>query len=192
MTRWIAVIPLLVAVGCAYRGTARSFDPEELRRDPGWIAVTGVPLRLQEGEEDCGVATIEMMLAFWGKNVLREQILTACPPEPGRGIRAGDLREFVRGFGLRAYLLHGEWKDFENELAVGHPVLVGLVKPYVTGPLSHYEVVVAVHPATGDVVTLDPAHGWRRNSLEGFRQEWEPAGRLTLVVFKEASASGGN
>jgi hypothetical protein len=32
------------------------------------------------------------------------------------------------------------------------------------------------------VVTLDPAEGWRQNSLDGFLKEWKPSGRLALVV----------
>ena len=37
------------------------------------------------------------------------------------------------------------------------------------------------------ILTLDPAHGLRVNSREGFTTEWTAAGRLTLIVFPRAA-----
>jgi hypothetical protein len=42
---------------------------------------------------------------------------------------------------------------------------------------------VGVSRGTKRVLTLDPAHGLRVNSREGFIAEWTAAGRLTLIVF---------
>ena len=41
---------------------------------------------------------------------------------------------------------------------------------------------------TQRVLTLDPAHGLRVNSRDGFIAEWTAAGRLTLIVFPFAGA----
>ncbi len=97
----------------------------------------------------------------------------------------------VRRRGLRAYLLHGQLADLEHELTRGRPVLVGMVKPYATGGMRHYEVAVALHRGRGLIVTVDPARGWQINDFAGFVKEWEPAGRLTLVVFRASSGSKG-
>ena len=53
----------------------------------------------------------------------------------------------------------------------------------------HYEVVVGVSRGTNRVLTLDPAHGLRVNSREGFIAEWTAAGRLTLIVFPSPVAA---
>ena len=90
---------------------------------------------------------------------------------------------------MKAFLFHGEVADFGKELSKDRPLVVGLVKPGVAGAVTHYEVVVAWHRERGSVVTLDPAHGWRVNTPEGFLAEWEPAGRLILLVFRESIAS---
>jgi hypothetical protein len=111
-----------------------------------------------------------------------DQLVAALRPAPADGIAAGRLRDHARGHGLASYLIAGELADLEHELARGRPVLVGLVKPQRRGALAHYEVVVAVHPERRAVVTLDPAEGLRQNSYDGFVAEWEPAGRLTLIV----------
>jgi hypothetical protein len=63
---------------------------------------------------------------------------------------------------------------------------VGLVKSHTGGTVTHYELVVGIHPDRKTVVTLDPARGWRENSFEGFTAEWEPAARLMIVIFKGA------
>ena len=173
---------LAAASGCAYRGTAQAFDPAELTSEPGWIFVEGVPAILQEAQEDCGAAALAAVLAYWKAPADAERILLACPPKPEEGIEAGALRDFARSCGLQAFLFAGEWDDLKRELAAGRPVLVGLGKPYITGILSHYEVVTAYHQEKRLLVTVDPANGWRKNSPEGFQQEWTLAGRLTLVV----------
>jgi len=183
--RGAALILLLLTVGCTYLGSARDFDPETLDRDPGWLAVRRVPPVRQLRTDDCGVAALQMVLAYWDHPVDREVLLSACPLKEGEGVKAGDLKAFARSYGLQAFLIHGEWPDFETELSRGHPIIVGMVKPYITGNFSHYEVVVALNRETHEIVTLDPACGWRINTAEGFRKEWDPAGRVTLILFKK-------
>lgn len=180
---WIGAAALALLTGCSYLGTARGFDADEFGHDPNWVAVEGVPEIRQESAEDCGAAALAMVLQRWGVREDREAVLAACPPVRG-GIRAADLRAHARSKGLSAYLFHGRVEDFERELNLGRPLIVGMVKPHVRGRRHHYEVVVAWHPRKRIVVTLDPAAGWRQNELEGFLEEWESAGRLTLLVFE--------
>lgn len=167
----------LVLAGCAYVGRAEDFDPALLDQDLGWVVVRSVPVLRQESDNDCGAAALGMVLKFWGVQADIEM-----PAD--RGMRAEEMRDFARRQGLKAYLVHGDLRDLRSELARGRPVLVGLRKPYVGGPLSHYEVVVGWHESRKLVLTIDPARGWRINTWEGFDAEWEPAGRLTIVVWK--------
>ena len=67
-----------------------------------------------------------------------------------------------------------------------------MVKPWTGGVQTHFEVVVALHPADGMIATLDPARGLCRNSLGGFLAEWEPSNRLALVAFEVAEEAGSN
>jgi hypothetical protein len=49
--------------------------------------------------------------------------------------------------------------------------------------LNHYEVVVAMNPADGTVVTRDPATGGlMKRSRKVLDLEWRTAGYATLVV----------
>ncbi len=184
MGRIAAFLVGLASAGCSYLGTAEGFDPADLDRESGWIAVKQVPLLLQEAEEDCGAAALAMALRHWQVPISLEEVVRACPPEPGRGIKAGVLRDYAHSKGLRAFLFHGRLADFERELSQGRPVIVGLVKPYVNGGLTHFEVVVGIHPEKEMVVTLDPARGWARNDYSGFLAEWDPASHLTLAILR--------
>jgi hypothetical protein len=179
----------LGAAGCSsYAGSARPFAPASLEAEPGWISVRGVPLAQQIEESDCGAAAIAMVISYW-TGAAPSRIAAELRPAPERGIRAGRLREIALGHGLAAFLVEGEVADLERELTAGRPVLVGLVKPHRRDRLSHYEVVVALHRERRVVVTLDPAEGWRQNSLDGFLAEWEPTRQLSLVVSPVRSAT---
>jgi len=186
MIRAAAILAVALSAGCAYRGSATDFDPGELRHGAGWLAATPVPVVLQKDREDCGAAVLAMALAAWRVPASLEEIKQAWPPAPGVGIKAAALRDFACRKDLRAFVIEGRIADLEYELSKSRPVIAGLVKPYATRGLTHYECVVALHPERRVIVTLDPVHGWRQNSYEGFEAEWAPAGHLLLVIFRPA------
>ena len=176
------VVFLLASTGCgSYVGTARDFSPSILSREHGWIAVREVSWLAQRDDADCGAAAIGMVVAHW-TGAEPQVVADAVRPAGKSGIRADRLRAEARRHGLAAFLVHGRIADLEHELRRGRPVLVGLVKPHRNDALAHYEVVVAYHPERRVVVTLDPATGWRQNSLRGFLAEWKPPGYLALIV----------
>jgi len=168
--------------GCAtYLGGSRPPDPAELAA-PGWIVVENVPYIAQVEDLDCGPAALAMVLVHWKAADGIDEVRAACPPDPVRGTEAAALRAFARRKGLQAHLIEGDFRDFEKELARGHPVLVGMLKRTLGGLVTHFEVVVGYHPERALVLTLDPALGARVNNASGFKEEWDLAKRLTLVV----------
>ena len=182
MLRLCLAACLVLVAGCStYAGSARDFSPGALAREPGWVAIGGVPLVRQETESECGAAAVAMVVSYW-TGAAPARILAGIRPAPERGLPAGRLRQLARRHRLAAFLIRAELADLEHELRRGRPVLVGLAKPQRRGVLSHYEVVVAIHPRRRRVVTLDPGHGWRQNSYAGFLAEWRPVRGLALVV----------
>jgi hypothetical protein len=117
----------------------------------------------------------------------RDDIQAANPTPPGRGIRAGALRDFARQQGLQAFLIQGQFEDLDRQLRRHRPVLVGLRKHFQGRTVAHYEVVVGIHRQQQRILTLDPAHGLRVNSREGFAAEWAAAGQVTLIIFPRTS-----
>jgi ABC-type bacteriocin/lantibiotic exporter with double-glycine peptidase domain len=183
----LALLGCLLASGC-YLGSARDAKLADLAGEAGWEVVEGVPVVRQGANEDCGAAALAMVLNYWQLPVTRDGIVATSPPAPERGIKAAALRDFARRQGLQAFLIQGQFADLDREIHWHHPVLVGLMKRYGRSAYSHYEVVVGVNRQKQRILTLDPAHGRRVNSREGFATEWAAAGQVTLVVFPQASA----
>jgi ABC-type bacteriocin/lantibiotic exporter with double-glycine peptidase domain len=152
-------------------------------RQPGWVLVEDVPLLKQKELSDCGAAALGMILSYWAKPVTVDALNKTLKPNKERGIKAGALRDLARSYGLEAFLIQGKLQDLEEELKLGRPVLVGLIKDQQKSKFSHYEVVVGLNRPEGRVATLDPDKGWREEDLPTFLSQWKAASYLTLVVF---------
>lgn len=194
-----ALFGLLVlgsASACAsYKGASREVSAAKIAEQPGWVHLEDVKLVRQRGIKDCGSAALATVLGYLapgGPPALgREAIDASLRDEPGRGLAAGQLRDYARAHGFDAFVIQGTVQDLEHEVEAGRPVIVGVHKPMSSGEvLSHYEVFVGFHPERHDVLTLDPAWGLRQFDLKGFLAEWEAAGQVAVVVMpKDAGGS---
>lgn len=170
--------------GCATVVSAgRPFSPARLSSEPGWLAVSDVPLVRQKREMDCGPAAAAMVLAYWQRAATVDDIRAASGVSDTRGVSAGALRDILRAHGLDAYLIGGEVGDLERELSAGRPVLVGTVRRGNGGIVAHYQVVVGLHRERELVAVLDPAEGWLEISLPVFEKRWVEARHLVVVAF---------
>jgi ABC-type bacteriocin/lantibiotic exporter with double-glycine peptidase domain len=166
-----------------------------LEEQPGWVRLENVKLVRQKGIKDCGSAALSTVLEYHepgGPATLdRAAIDTALREEPGRGLAAGQLRDYARSHGFDAFVIKGAFEDLTHEVEAGRPVIVGVHKPLSSGEaLAHYEVFVGYHPQRHEVLTLDPARGLRQFPVDGFMEEWKSAGLVALVVMpKDAPPS---
>lgn len=177
----LATLLCLLASGCAtYTGSARALTPNAWKHERGWISVDDVPVLRQRAEHDCGPTALAMVLGYWRKEPLPDQ---QAEPSGSRRASAGELRDLARARGMSAFVVAGTLMDIVHELRQKRPVIVGVAKPAGNGAVAHYEVVVGLHPQTQRIATLDPAAGWRQNSLVGFMKEWLATGSVLLVVL---------
>jgi len=183
---WLA-LPLSAGACSTYTGSATTLKNNELKQDPGWVKVEGVPELRQEHELDCGPTALAMVLSFYGA-ADRQSVLAALPAE--KRVSVTQLRDLARQYGFESYVVEGKPDDLVYELTNGRPVIVGVAKPTVQDAVAHYEVVVGMHRNTQRVATHDPAVGLRQNSFTGFLTEWQATGRvLLLVIPKRAKVS---
>ncbi|HSS02662.1 MAG TPA: cysteine peptidase family C39 domain-containing protein [Kofleriaceae bacterium] len=184
------LIALLGLVGCqlSYHGGATPVSPSEL--GSGWYRAAATPVVRQHQQTDCGLAALAMVAGSWGRHWSVDDLNHQLPPND-RGVKLGALRDLAKARGLEAYAIEGTAKDLAHELSLGRPVVLGLMLPYDRGHnVSHYEVAVAMKPADGTVVTIDPASGqWRQRTRAVLDLEWKSAGYATLVVVGDRSAS---
>ncbi len=179
---------VVCCAGCAgigYTGAARELSSTAVDSEPGWIAVHGVPLYRQQHQHDCGPTALAMVLRYWDHDAHVEALLEQRDDERRS---TADLRKLARDRGFAAFVLEGTVEDLVHEISNGRPVIVGVAKPSVNGRVSHYEVVIGIHPASRRIATLDPAEGWRQNTYAGFLDEWLSTGRVLLVVLPEEPA----
>lgn len=182
----------LSACRLAYKGGATAVSPNELGSE--WLRAAPTPVVLQQQRTDCGLAALAMVAGAWGRSWSVNDMARQIKPTD-KGVKLGALRDLARARGLEAYAVKGQFKDLENELAKGRPVLLGLVLPFDQKKnLHHFEVAIAMNPADGTVVTLDPASGeMMKRSKKVLDLEWKHAGYATLVVVadKTPAKAGG-
>lgn len=179
-SRAVAIL-LVVASGCAtYGGAARPIDPARLATEPGWVSAAPTPDIRQRSLLDCGAAALAMVAGRWGVTIALDDPAIAAPARDG--IRLGDLRAAAHAHGLSAFAIAADRPTLAHELSAGRPVIVGLLRPTSRRrAISHYEVVVAMR---GDeVVTLDPAGGWKVRTWAALDDEWRPAAFPALIVL---------
>lgn len=190
----VALVGLFGLMGCrlSYTGGARPVGPTELAGSE-WLRAAPTPVVRQTQQADCGLAALAMMAGAWGQQWSVPELAKQAPPT-GKGVKLGILRDVARARGLEAYAIAGSHADLQRELAKGRPVMLGLLLPFERKRArSHYEVVIAVHPRDGRVVTLDPATGKQLlRSREVLDVEWKPAGYATLVVVGEKRLASKN
>ena len=184
----LALIGLSSCTRLSYTGGARTVNPTQL--DGGWLRAAPTPVVRQTETADCGLAALAMIAGAWGHNWTLSDLASQAPPSK-KGVKLGKLRDVARARGLDAYAVKGSYTDLEHELRNGRPVLLGLLLPYERDrALTHYEVVVALHPQDGTVITLDPSTGgYLRRTRQVLEQEWKPASYATLVVVGKRSGT---
>ncbi len=154
-----------------------------LTNEPGWIVAAPTPEVRQREAKDCGAASLAMIAGRWHVGLTADAVGAALPAPTERGTRLGDLRDVARAHGLTAFAITGDRDTLVRELRAGRPAIVGLVIPAGRSrQLTHFEVIVAVHPADEQFATIDPATGWRVRSWTDLDAEWAPGGRPMLVV----------
>ncbi len=175
--------------GCrlAYKGGATTVSPHELGGD--WLRAAPTPVVKQNDRTDCGLAALAMVAGAWGRTWSVLDLARNVRPT-AKGVKLGALRDLARSRGLEAYAIRGTHADLRTELSKGRPVLLGLVLPFDQRKnLHHYEVVVAMNPRDGTVVTRDPATGeLMKRSQKVLDLEWKHAGYAALVVVRDREA----
>lgn len=168
------LLPLCLALmGCGYSGSARPWDPGDA--SPAATILRELKPVRPSDSQSCGPTAFAVVDRYYGGNA------PAVPDEDGR-VTALALRDFARARGYGAHVVRGELADLVDQARNGRPAIVGLLKPYGTGLQPHYEVVAGVDESQRLIATIDPARGWTVNSYEGFLSEWDPSGRVLLLV----------
>ncbi len=108
---------------------------------------------------------------------------------PGaRGIYASAMERYFQRRGFRTFSFRGEWKDLQEHLQKGRPLIVAL-KPSGTARPLHYVVVAGVDSRAGLVLLNDPAQRkLLKQDRSGFEKQWSGANQWTLIALPQPAA----
>ena len=144
----------------------------------------------------CGSAAISMVLQYWnahGARINPQRADSALIQKhlyspKARGIYASGMEGYLKESGFRVFLLDGVWKDLEEQLKQGRPLIVSLQPGSVKAPL-HYVVITGIDWQSGAVFIHDPARGkLLRIERAEFEKEWRPNRNWMLLAVPEKAA----
>jgi ABC-type bacteriocin/lantibiotic exporter with double-glycine peptidase domain len=157
-----------------------------------WLDVPFV----KQSEDGCGSAAISMVLQYWNAHgtpveVQRsnaDAIQRMLYSRQARGIYASDMESYLKASGFRVFHLQGEWKDLQEHLNQGRPLIVSLQVGNARSPL-HYVVVTGLDWQKEAVFINDPARGkLLRIARAEFEKEWRANRNWMLLAVPEKSA----
>jgi ABC-type bacteriocin/lantibiotic exporter with double-glycine peptidase domain len=167
--------------------------PQATQENAGiWLDVPYV----KQSEDGCGSAVISMVLQYWnahGTPVAPQRsdaqaIQRKLYSPKARGIYASDMESYLEGTGFRVFPLQGEWKDLQEHLTQGRPLIVSLQPGNAKSPL-HYVVVTGIDWQQEAVFLHDPARGkLLRVARAEFEKEWRSNRNWMLLAVPEKSA----
>jgi ABC-type bacteriocin/lantibiotic exporter with double-glycine peptidase domain len=152
-----------------------------------WLDVPFV----KQSEDGCGSAAISMLLQYWNAHGTQVEpgradaaaIQKRLYSRKARGIFASDMETYLQETGFRVFPLEGEWKDLQQQLTQGRPLIVSLQPGNAKAPL-HYVVVTGMDWQSGAVFIHDPARGKLLKIVRAdFEKEWRPNRNWMLLAL---------
>ncbi len=182
LNRIALALLLLIFLGC-------SIQPAPQERAGIWLDVPFI----RQSMDGCGSAAIAMLLQYWSAQGARVDpqradagfIQRQLYSRKARGIYSSALQGYLKASGFGVFPLDGQWKDLEEQLRQGHPLIVSLQPGNAKAPL-HYVVVTGIDWQSGAVFINDPARGkLLRIERTDFEKEWRRNRNWMLLALPE-------
>ncbi len=152
----------------------------------GSVTLTGLRHEHQ-GWNNCGPATLTMLLSYWGCERTQQDAAPVLKPDPDdKNVSPWEMESYVRGLGFEAVTrVNGDLERLKALLRAGFPVIVETW--YVrdaSDQLGHYRLIIGYDDAAQRFMTYDSLHG--PDVPIGYRELdelWRVFNRLYLVVY---------
>ena len=136
-----------------------------------------------------------MVMQYWRKQQGRSadesidvaDIQRALYVSDAHGIYASAMERYLQQRGFRTFSFRGEWKDLEQHLQKGRPLIVAL-GPSATDRSLHYVVVAGLDGQQQLVLLNDPAQRkLLKQKRTDFERQWTSTGKWTLLALPSPS-----
>lgn len=193
---------LILVQGCASL-PANTEEPSFQRRYGDFTYCTVGVVR-QSRNYTCGPACLSSVLTYWDVEIPEERVLEKYPtPEP-RPYLLVELRAIAEAEGLKAYVISIDAESrskVEEQISKGRPLICAVRPPrglylfddvpilgaacralaWTLGPRkNHFVIVAGLKP--GEVLIMDPAHGFAAVPWRRFESAWSQMKHACLLV----------
>lgn len=184
----LAVVILACCSGCVAWAPAA---PGQVSPD---AVVLAVPAYEQQGQYDCGHATLSMLFAYYAHkpDAARSQALSA-KAESEFGTTGADLCSYLESEEFDALLFSGE---ISNELTGlfyhldrGRPLIACLGNDATDKTSRHFVLVVGYDPHSELIFVQDPVRGGVRIAYWQFDVFWKRCDRFCLLAVPKTLGS---
>jgi ABC-type bacteriocin/lantibiotic exporter with double-glycine peptidase domain len=177
--------PLFLGAQTPVTSSAKTVSPKDLSHETIQLKV---PFVKQEAPEDCGLAVLKMVFAYYGQTMKEAQLdWVKKNTQPEEGTAAVDLMTVFKAAGFETALypgtLDGESTGLFLQLNKRRPVIVMITS--ADGKNSHYDVLVGYDPIRHYIILLDPALGQVIVRQKDFEVAWKRANHFTLLALPQ-------
>jgi len=150
--------------------------------------VLNMPL-VHQSYNNCGPASLEMLLAYWGIGLGQHEISPLVKPAPRAYMPVNTIAPFAASQGLQTMVVtNANVNTVRQMLALGVPAL--LLTDYLTvGVVPHWRVVSGFNDAKGIFLIHDPLGGYLGMRYADMQLLWAPHQTLMVLVFPPEWAS---
>lgn len=149
------------------------------------LGLQGVPL-LRQTLNDCGPASIAMVLGYYGRNIPVADISRATKPSPSHYMQTAAISQYVQPLGFASTQFSGGNINHVRQLiALGVPV-IALQYYRELGRLPHFRVVTGFDDRSRQFFIHDPAAGYVSVGYNDFDALWNTQGRTFVAVYPPA------
>lgn len=147
------------------------------------VELTKVPFYPQEVNQ-CGPAALAEVLQWTGVRVTPEELAPALVIPQLKGSLQIEMLAQSRMQGRVPFVLKGELRSIQAELAAGHPVIVLQNLAFAWKPLWHYAVVIGVDPIARTVTLRSGRQQRHVVDWTLFERTWARGEHWAIVVLK--------
>ena len=182
MRRFLALAILLLGLGGAARTVVH---PAHINPTPKYITnavLQGIPL-VRQGYNQCGPASPQMVLAYWGLGMDQAAIGALTKPDLRAYMRAAAIGSFASSVGLASTTVRGASLNVVRAfLAQGVPV-IALSFFNTPGEVPHWRVVSGFDDRQSVVFVHDPLAGYVAIRYADFETLRFGLGNIIAVVY---------
>ena len=181
LMRLLLLLTFLSPAGCAFLEVGKPLREAKLSDK---AVVLNVPVVIQDDPYDCGVASLSMLLAYYGHSPdKRKAAPLRAKAAREEGLTGADLEDYLKSEGLNTALFAGDLshdlKGIYYHLDRGRPLIVAM---NVSDAGNHFVLLTGYDKQNDWILVQDPQRGALVCVSGQFEYAWNRGSHFTLLA----------